>query len=220
MANVPIRTGMYRVKIIANGYVFIGNWGLRLFLLNVMWFLSSLIGLVIFGISPATAALFGVIRKLMMASDPDDIKLFKEFWTIYKREFFKSNILGYIFFVVGFVLFLDLRVLFQLKGSFLHLFLICSTLIIALVYIIALFNLFPLLVHFNLKTFDYIKYALILTIASPLQSLILILAMAILIFLLIKLPGFIPVMGVSLICFLIMKIVFKSLPNEGNLANS
>ena len=198
------------MKGVTSWYIRAGEWALNLFLLNVLWILFSALGLFAFGIFPATAAMFAVIRKLNMAKE--DVHVFKLFWKTYKFEFMKSNLIGYIFLMVGFLLYVDLRVLQQLDSSLLNLILTVATFILVFLYLLTLLYVFPVFVHLNLKTVEYIKYAFILAIGKPKQSLLILLALAISMFLLIQVPGLIPVFGISIFSFILMKISSSSFP--------
>jgi uncharacterized membrane protein YesL len=203
------------MQAVTSWYIRLGDWALKLFLLNLLWILFSLIGLLIGGIFPATVALFAVIRKLIMPNQ--DVPLFKLFWNTFKKDFIKANLLGYLLLVGGFVLYVNLRVLQQLDSSLVNTLLSAATLIIAFLYLLTLLNVFPVFVHFNLKTIQHIKYAFILSIGKPLQSLLLIAGVAVTIFVLLQVPGLIPVFGVSLLSLVVMKIASRSFPEKDNI---
>lgn len=198
------------MKSFTNLYVFVGEWALNIFLLNLLWFLFSTLGLFVLGIFPATAALFAVMRKLVMTSE--EVPIFRLFWKTFKDEFVRSNLLGYVLVAAGLILYIDLRVLQQLEVTFLHQFMTIVTFLLIFIYVVILLYVFPIFVHFNLKTFQYIKYAFILAIGRPLQSLLMVLVLAGLFFVLFQIPGLIPVFGASLISFTLMKMTSKSLP--------
>ncbi|MGM0877560.1 MAG: YesL family protein [Bacillota bacterium] len=198
------------MKNLGDWYIRIGEWGLNLFLLNILWILFTLLGLFVVGIFPATAALFAVMRKLTMESK--DISVFKLFWNTFRTEFFKANLLGYIFLFIGFILYVDLRVVQQLDNNILHQALTIALYILIFVYFLTLLYVFPIFVHFNMKTKEYLKHAIILAIARPIQSIFMVIGFIIVLFLLWRIPGLIPVFGVSLISFILMKIASISFP--------
>lgn len=76
-----------------NGFVGVlyrtSEWIMRLVYLNLLWIAFSLLGIVLFGFFPATAAMFSVVRKWIMGET--DVRVFKEFWQTYRKEFWKSN---------------------------------------------------------------------------------------------------------------------------------
>ncbi|MFC4321205.1 YesL family protein [Litchfieldia salsa] len=204
------------MQTVTTWYIRFGDWALKLFLLNLLWILFSFVGLFIGGIFPATVALFAVMRKLLMSDENENIPLFKLFWTTYKKDFFKANFLGYPLLIGGLILFVNLRVLQQLDSSPINMLLNGATLIIAFLYLMTLLNLFPVFVHFNLRNFQYFKYAFVLSVGKPLQSILLIAGVIITIFVLLQVPGLIPVFGVSVLSLVVMKIALSSFPERDN----
>lgn len=67
-----------------------------------------------------------------------------------------------------------------------------------------------------MKITGYIKHAFILAIGRPVQSLLMVIGLAIVIFLMSLIPGLIPFFGVSLISFILMKIASISFPKENH----
>lgn len=199
---------------VSGWYIRFGEWALKLFLLNLLWFIFSVLGLLVLGIFPATAALFAVMRKLLMQSE--DISIFKLFWNSYKNEFLKSNLLGFVISFIGFLLYIDYRVLQQLSVNILHQSLTITSFILIFLYVLVSIYIFPIFVHFNMSTFGYIKHAFILAIARPLKTLLVIVGLAVILYVLRLVPGLIPVFGVSLFSLLIMKGASYSLPEINN----
>src|SRR5690625_362565 len=88
------------------GSIYRGSeWIMRLAYLNILWIAFSLMGLVVFGLFPATVSMFAVTRKWVMGDT--EIPIFKTFWASYKTEFKQANIVGYIILVIGFFLYFD-----------------------------------------------------------------------------------------------------------------
>lgn len=189
-------------------YVRIGELGFKLFYINLLWVIFSLLGIAIIGVFPATAAMFAVLRKLIIESE--DTPILKNFWINYKSEFLKANIIGYITLAIGYLLITDIRVLHQLESSILNQSVTIALYIIILLYILIAFYLFPVFSHYNLKTLDYFKYSVVLVIAKPLQTVFLFLGFILILFVYQRLPGLIPVFGVSIFSFFAMKVASNS----------
>ncbi|WP_416151724.1 YesL family protein [Salipaludibacillus sp. HK11] len=196
-------------------YIRLGNLGFNLVVLNLLWILFSFLGLFVLGVFPATAALFSVLRQLIM--EDDDLPLFKLFFDKYKSEFIMSNLMGYIFLSVGIILYIDFRVLQLLDNNFIQLTLASITFVIAFVYLLILLFILPIFVHFDLKFWQYPKHALILAIARPFQTLYMIIALAIVLFLYMNFTVLIFVFGMSLISFVMMKVASISFPKKDDL---
>ncbi|WP_197274829.1 YesL family protein, partial [Halolactibacillus sp. JCM 19043] len=62
-------------------------------------------GLVIFGIFPATIALFTVLKKI---KDGEEFSVLRVFWYAVKKNIIKGNILGYVVMLLGALLFVDI----------------------------------------------------------------------------------------------------------------
>src|SRR5690625_6922967 len=76
---------------------------MRLAYVNLLWILFTILGLGIFGIFPATIALFAVTRKWVMGDR--DIPVFSTFWQTFRKEFLKSTLLGWVLFVIGYMIY-------------------------------------------------------------------------------------------------------------------
>ncbi|MDQ0231204.1 YesL family protein [Metabacillus malikii] len=200
---------------ISEWYVKLGDWSLRLFILNLYWIFFTIAGLVMFGLFPATVALFTVTRKLLF--EEKEVPIFRSFYQAYKKEFIRANGFGLLWSVFGILLIIDLRVLYQLNTTFLH-----QSLLIILYVIIALFVLLsvyilPVYVHFNLKKLEYIKYSFVLLIGRPVQTILLIAACLGVSYIMFSFPGIIPVFGASIFSFITMKIASLSFPKINQL---
>ncbi|MCK0471999.1 YesL family protein [Halalkalibacter sp. APA_J-10(15)] len=200
------------MKGVSEWYIRLGNMALNLFLLNILWLLFTVLGLVVITIFPATAALFSVTRDFILKTDQSAI--FKPFLHSFKKEFLRANLIGYIFSFVGILLFVNLYILQQLDYTFFHLSLTVITLLICLIFSLSALMIFPVLIHYDLKVWRYFQYAVFITIGRPLHSIMLLLGVAAIFFLFLKIPGLIPVFGVSLMALLIMKIASLSFPHN------
>jgi len=143
---------------------------------------------------------------------PDEVhSVPKLFWNSYKNDFIRSNGLGYFSLLIGLLLFFDYQILKQLGNTPFHQSATIILYIIIFFYLMINMYLFPLFAHFHLGILGYVKYALILAIAKPLQTLLLLLGLAAILYLYVKWPGLIPILGVSTFAWLIMKITSFSL---------
>ena len=114
--------GMQELNNKLNG---LGEWVIRLVYLNFLWIGFSLLGLGILGIFPATSALVSVLRKYFIKNER--VKISSEFYRYYKKDFWKSNGLGYFFLIVAIVLWADyLYVKFYRKSRNVCLRICCS----------------------------------------------------------------------------------------------
>lgn len=183
-------------------------WVSKLAYVNFLWILFTLLGLGIFGFMPATVALFSITRKWMMGVQ--NVSIFSQFWKTYREEFLKSNFLGSILIVIGFILFLDLAYL-PTTGLFFTVMRVGLT-ICGLLFLIVLLYVFPMYVHYDWNNRRYIKYALLLGAAYPHLTVSMLAGIALLYLFLVAIPGLIPFFSVSVLAVVIMGgsfLVFK-----------
>ncbi|WP_223702546.1 YesL family protein [Sutcliffiella deserti] len=193
-------------------YIRLGNLAFNLVFLNILWFSFSLLGLFIVGFFPATAALFAVLKQMIM--EDEDPSIFPLFWKKFKSEFLMSNIVGYLVLFTGLILYLDIKVLQLLDNSILQLALASATVVIGFVYLLTLLYVFPIFVHFDLKLLQYPKHAVILAIAKPFHTIYLLALLAIVLYSYMIIPALIFVFGMSLIGYVMTKIASYSFPRK------
>ncbi|KAB8125925.1 DUF624 domain-containing protein [Gracilibacillus oryzae] len=189
-------------------YIRLGNIGFNLILLNLLWITFTLAGFVIIGFFPATVSLFAVIRKLIV--EDEDTPILKEFMNFYKLEFKMSNLIGYIIFLAGMLLFWDFQIVQQISNESLQVLLFNVLLVISIFYLIIVLYVFPLYVHFDLKLRQYLQYACILAIAKPFQTIMMLAFLGVTIYLYMLMPSLIFLFGMSLTCYIIMKVASLS----------
>ncbi|WP_208585682.1 YesL family protein [Gracilibacillus suaedae] len=199
-------------------YMRLGNLGFNLILLNILWIMFSLLGLIVLGFFPATVALFAVIRKLIMVDE--DMPVWTEFIEQFKSEFIKSNLLGYTVTFIGVFLFLDFKIIQHLSNDYVQIMLFNLTLVIGIFYAISILYIFPLYVHFDFSLIQYFRYACILTIARPFHTIMLIAILGVILCIYMFIPALILLFGTSLFCFVVMKIATLSFPRKQGFTES
>ncbi|RIQ32520.1 YesL family protein [Jiangella rhizosphaerae] len=65
------------------------DWPVRLAVLNLLWLLGVLAGLVLFGLAPATAALYAVLRAYVLGRSP---RLWRDFWAVWRSSLRSSQL--------------------------------------------------------------------------------------------------------------------------------
>jgi uncharacterized membrane protein YesL len=143
------------------------EWISRLAYLNLLWISFSLLGLIIFGFFPATVAMFAVVRKWMLGND--ELSIFKTFWTSYKREFIKSNLLGLIIIALGLILYIDYHFIINSPSGFVSM-LYVPFFVITFIFISMLFYIIPIFVHYDMKLSQVIKSSFFVMIMNPLST--------------------------------------------------
>lgn len=189
------------------------EWVWRLAYINLLWIFFSLVGLILFGVVPATFAMFAVLRKWVMGEK--DIRVFRTFWDSYRVDFWKTNFLGGILMMFGILLYIDFIFIDNLQGWYATFF---SGLLILLtmLYFIMLVYIFPVFSHYKIKPYQYIKYAIHFGITSPLSVIIIGISGFVIYYLIAFIPGIIPFFSVSLISYVIMYLAYHTFRKTEN----
>ncbi|MCT8139259.1 DUF624 domain-containing protein [Anaerobacillus sp. CMMVII] len=191
----------------------ISEWIYFLFIVQLCWLLGVAIGLGVLGISPATYAVFEVIRKRLQGEENN---VGKRFWQHY-RKYLKKQWFSFLWIITGLFLYYDVRLLFSydhlltvilgaLFVSLLILYLLCSMVII------------PIFTHFEMKWPDRIRLALTVVVTQPHISLGLCLSTLGLYLILIYIPIIYFLIGISVTALLYTKLslfAFKRIEEKG-----
>ncbi|WP_342504099.1 DUF624 domain-containing protein [Lysinibacillus sp. FSL L8-0126] len=172
------------------------EWITLLAVLQILWTGLTLLGLVLFGLSPATVAMFTTLRKRLLGED-DLKRLVKIYWNTYKVEFIPSNKIGIILLGLGYFLIINFQIIITFNGI-LGLLLLTMFITISMLFGIILVNIFQLYAHYNLPSLRYFAASIIFSIAYPLQMISSIIGLAILYKIYSWIPGLLPFFGVSL----------------------
>lgn len=177
---------------------------------NLLWICFSLLGLIILGIIPSTVALFAVIRKWLMSDN--DVPVFKTFFTTYKAEFLKSNLIGYLMVMIAFVIYYDFIYVSGIQGV-IQMAMSVPLIILTIFYLVTILNLLPVYVHYDLKFFQYIKHSFYIGIANPFLTLSMAVGCLLIGLLLKFIPGLLPFFCPSLFAIVMMWVGLRSFRN-------
>lgn len=187
MAIVRERRVVMQFSGVAGGLYRVGNWIIRLVSLNVLWLLFSFLGLFIFGLFPATVAMYEVVRKWIRGYS--DIPTFHTFWKSYRSSFLKANILGLMLCAIACIIYIDYLFLHTLTGW--SAVLLNTILISALIlFSVVVLFVFPVFAHYELKTWQYIKVSIIIGVSYPIQTILMLLGAVSLYAIVVIIPGF------------------------------
>jgi len=142
-----------------------GNWVAKMMYLHILWVFFSLLGLVIFGVWPATVALFAITRKWV--EEDIDIPILSNFVKVYRSQFLKANMVGLLVFSLGIFLAYDFYLSKEVLQSF---FVHIGLIMIMFIYFLIVLYLFPVFVRYDLKFFQFFKQSFLVALAQPLES--------------------------------------------------
>ncbi|GAQ16940.1 membrane protein [Oceanobacillus picturae] len=197
------------MKGFVNGYYRISLWVSLFAYLNLLWVVFSIAGVGVFGFMPATAAMFAVIRKWIMK---EEVAVFKTFWGYFKKDFVKVNILGYIIIAVGYLLYIEFRILWS-SGETIYLIASFGVFALFILYTIVLVYFFPIFSHFELKKVNYFKWPFIIGIVHPILTIFLIITLSVLYYMtFITIPALLFFFGGSVTAYILTWGAFKTFP--------
>jgi uncharacterized membrane protein YesL len=177
------------------------EWIMRLAYVNLLWIMFSIVGLVILGFFPATAAMFAVTRQWMMGRE--ETPVFSTFWNNYRKEFWRSNLLGWLMVLFGYILYIDYRILAQMEGWW-ALSIQVVLLLITLFYTVVALNIVQVFVHYEVKVLQYLKFAFVIGFSYLHWSIFMGVGVFSLYFIFMTVPGLIPFFSGSALCFMMM----------------
>ncbi|WP_042454133.1 YesL family protein [Neobacillus dielmonensis] len=188
------------------GFYRVSEWIFRLIYVNVLWILFTLLGGIILGVMPATAAAFEVSRKWF--KDLDEVSVFRAYWESYRINFIQSNLLGLLLSLAGGILFIYHQSLGVMPEQWNLIFKIFFYSML-LVYSIIVAFILPVFAHFQVSLFAVFKNTLVIGLSYPHYAFLnlMVVSISFVIF------QFVPILalffGISVNAVLIMKVSFK-----------
>jgi uncharacterized membrane protein YesL len=176
------------------------EWIMKLFILNVLWIGFTLLGFVVFGLFPATVAMFHIVMEWM---NKKDTKMVATFWNSYKSNFLKSNKMGFVIVLIGSILMTDLQ-FFHRYDTLVFKVLYLMNLSMLLFYVVNLLYIIQVFNYFEVKTFHYFKYATLIGISNPIKTIMIIITVILLSLLFLIYPGLFFMFGGSGIALILV----------------
>ncbi|WP_144554453.1 YesL family protein [Bacillus sp. X1(2014)] len=183
-------------KLSMSGLYTLTEWITKFAYVNLLWIGCSLLGLVLFGISPATTAMFTVIRKWIMGES--DIPVFQTFWSTYKKEFLRSNGIGLALTILASIIYIDLNYIKIGTSIQIPLYVIIFAMIMTVLYI------FPVYVHYEVKFIQLFKNAFFIMLVNPVPNMMMIIGFIAAIFVMRFIPALWFIFGGSITAGIIM----------------
>lgn len=181
-------------------YLFM-EWIARFVYLQFLWAVFSVAGLIGFGFFPATFTMFAITRKWIRGDT--DLSLFKTFKEMFRRDFLKTNAIGWMTAAAGFILYFYLRQFQSLTGT-LSIVLFFLALILCLIFIMTLFFLAPVYAQYELSVLQSVKIAAMMALSHPLHVISMGFTIYCFILFMQKIPGLLPFFSFSYLVFALM----------------
>ncbi|WP_077624544.1 YesL family protein [Sediminibacillus massiliensis] len=171
------------------------QWITRLVAVNLLWIGTSLAGLLIAGVFPATAAALGVSRKWLRGDK--DFSIWKSFIGIYKKDFLSANVVGWIITIAGIILYVNFQILTGNQGEIPFIIPFAFYPVLFIYFLIVMWS-FPLLVHYKAKCFHHIRNAVIIGLSKIHYTLGMGVVLFSITYLSLGYPGMIPFFSISI----------------------
>lgn len=174
----------------------------KLMQLNILWLVYVLRGFVIFGLYPATVALFSVIRQLDKRTDSNVYQLFRDY---FKQEFKLSNSIGLPTLFIGYLLLVCYQ--FLAAGN-LPMYVSVRYIVLMAIMILVVHTtyLFPIISHYNFARLrDYWKLPIVFGLGYIGRTMLIFILLAISYYAFVEWSVLIPFLGMSVNCYLIYK---------------
>jgi uncharacterized membrane protein YesL len=187
---------------VVGGIFRFSEWAMKLAYLNFLWIVFTILGLGVFGIMPATVATFTIARKWLKLEE--DIPIGRTFFSTYKKEFLKSNVIGFILGIAGMILYVNYQYINVIDNPIIHIVIVSFIFMMSIFYGILILYIVPVYVHFDLKLSQYFKYALMIGIMKIPLTILMVITIYLLYLFLVFIPGLIPLFVVSMLALVIM----------------
>ncbi|WP_130859058.1 YesL family protein [Gracilibacillus phocaeensis] len=182
------------------------EWVMRLVYINVLWVLFTLVGGIILGIYPATAATFTVVKQWLRE---EDVSIFRTFFQSYKSQFLRANLAGLILTVTGALIVINFQ-LVHLENQTAHFLFLMIMFVIACFFVVTLIYIFPLMADYSLSLKDYFTQAILIGIATPFRTLMIVAFLFGTTYIFLLLSTLLVLFGVSSVCLTIAYFTSRS----------
>lgn len=185
------------------------EWIVTLAYLNLLWIGFSLLGLIFFGIGPATITVYALIRKKLRQGDLAHI--FTQFRKEFRKQLNPGNVYFPIVMGIGIFLYIDMQIISVLPQSTIVQLVVIPSLIIltALAIIVATFTI-GCYIEKEQSVFKSFQQGLWVTMISPVSGLVILHALLLQFLILTYIPAFILFFSMSLYAFMTEWIMNKA----------
>lgn len=178
------------------------DWIAKMAHLNILWLLFTILGLGIFGFFPATVAMYTIIRRWLRGTITEwKIGLF---FDIFKKEFWKSNLIGIALLLFGFLSYVNIQYMSYFHEG-LHQFIKLPLLFVMAIFTVTVLYVIPVHVHYQVSFKEVFEYAFYIMLIHPLYNLGMLLSIGFLLILIMVLPNAIFFFLGSMTAYIIMR---------------
>ncbi|SER28528.1 Uncharacterized membrane protein YesL [Gracilibacillus ureilyticus] len=176
---------------------------LKIVWLNFLWFASALTGLLIFGIFPATVALLTVSHNVI--EKKLDFPIYHHFINIYKKEFGRANLSGWLLVLCAIILYLNYQIIDQSNGQ-VPLIVVFSFYFLIIIYSLVAIWIFPLMSCFEGNIIQYLKNAIIIGLTKFIYTILNLLCLTVCLYISLEIPAMFLFVTAGLTGILVMSV--------------
>ncbi|MCM3670931.1 YesL family protein [Mesobacillus maritimus] len=173
------------------------TWITRLVVINVLWVLYTLMGLIVGGIFPATMAVLKIFRLWIMGDQ--EVPIWRTFKQEYRKAFIQSNVVGWILTFAGLILYLNYLVM-KSMGEMNIVFYVAFYLLV-LFYLNLVIWSFPQLAHYNGKIRDFFRNSIILGFGRFHYTMLIVGYIFTVLYVSLRFPGILPFFTISIVTY-------------------
>ena len=173
------------------------TWIMRFAAINALWILFTLKGLLLGGLFPATLSALKIFRKWRLGDF--EFSIWTTFKQEYKREFVKSNIIGWILVMAGMILYLNYLAIQTMNST--HIVFHAAFYLVIFFYLNLVIWSFPQLAHYDGKITHLFRNAIIIGFGRIHYTLAIMVYMFTMLYISLTFPGVLPFFTVSAIAF-------------------
>lgn len=175
----------------------------RFLALNILWVFFFIIGLGVFGFMPSTVALFRIVREWIKGNR--DLPMFRSYYMYFKEEFISSNIIGFIYAVLFYIIYVNFSFVPYFYDESIHIYLYVVISAVSLVLTISYLNAFSVMAHFkHKKVMRYFVTSIGLVFAKPMSAIIQVFWIVAYTLIAINYPKLFIPMGISVLAYVLM----------------
>ncbi|MBP1947885.1 YesL family protein [Virgibacillus litoralis] len=186
------------------------EWVIRIIFTNLIWFIHILLGGIILGVFPATVSLFATTRQWLKKEN--NFSTWKYYHQYYKKNFWKINILGYTYVLIGLLLVGGLLFTESMSGM-LYTSIYYFLLIVFTFYFLNLFYFFTVYVHFDLEHKGFLIQPFIIMLISFKENTFIIAGLILIGYLIYQFPVVFPILSGTMPTYFVVKILLKRFNN-------
>jgi uncharacterized membrane protein YesL len=131
------------------------------FLLNLLWLIMCIPIITIF---PSTTAMFAVVRQWIREEDSSSV--FNPFFRYFKENFKQSFIIGVLWTIISYLIFLNFRVFLTIESALLKSIMFPILIVFCIFFVLTSLYLFPVLIHYKLTITGVLKNAFLFSISK------------------------------------------------------